>query len=123
MLKTRKIFIITIFLLSFSAFAKAQEIPYYLFLETVDSQNKPIEGAKLSFPSYNWRDKTEKENWGWEVQTGADGKVKTYVPNHGYQFAGRLFRVIKSGYYPFTDLGTKLNPFDNFYRTCLQFLH
>jgi ankyrin repeat protein len=112
----RRIVMAATFIFTFSISATAQDIAYYLFLETIDYQNKPVAGATVSFPSFNWRDKSEAERWAWERQTDESGKVRALAYNERYDFAKPNFRVTKPGYYPFIDLGTKLHPFENEFR-------
>lgn len=111
-----RFFIIAIFVFFTSAAANAQSVPYYLFLETIDFQGKPVQGATLSFPASHWRDKREKERWAWEAQTDETGKVRAYAQSHWDEFARPSFMVAKPGYFPFVDLGTSLKPFDNHFK-------
>ncbi len=47
MRRLQRIFILTVFIVASSIFAKAQQIPDYLFLEVVDLNAKPVVGATV----------------------------------------------------------------------------
>lgn len=118
MCKLKLIFIVTVFVLSFSVFAQAQDIPDYLFLEVLDSDKKPVEGAAVeseyvfgsSYKDYEKRGlKTdEKGNAGFPLEGG-----------YYYFSATSLFSVSKDGYFTFNDLGIS-RPLYRIYRTTAQ---
>lgn len=101
----RKIFIITIFLLTFSVFANAQAQMVYHYLEVIDSNKKAIPDAKVEMRIN--RDSSESS------QTDKDGKaqIKVWYPN-GLGAYASVFTITKSGYFPFYDFGLVLGRFD-----------
>ncbi len=100
MLKIRWIFIVAFFVLAFSVYSNAQSVPDYLFLETIDSNGKPIEGATVELSKPNSSGKASR------LTTDEKGKVRFY-PIH--TSLPSLFTILKEGYFPFHDLG--INPF------------
>lgn len=93
-----KIFIITIFLLSFSVFAKAQAQMNYHYLEVIDSNKKPIPDAKVEVWAYSYK----SEN----LQTDLNGGVRIGVlyPS-GLRPLASVFTITKPDYFPFYDFG------------------
>lgn len=97
------IFVLSVISLS-STFAQAQDIPDYLFLEALDSNKKPVEGAKVesdyifgsSYKGYVKQD----------IKTDEKGNARFYLEG-GYYYspAKSLFSVAKDGYFTFNDLG------------------
>lgn len=90
-----RLFIVTLFVLTFvslcSANANAQQLsPSYLFLEVADSDGKPVAGATVNNSS---------------VQTDEKGQAKLSYGNYGRKPLAPQFRIAKSGYFPFQDLG------------------
>lgn len=93
----RKIFIITIFLLSFSVIADAQQIPpSYGFVEVVDSYNKPVADASICRGDCN---KISTNQAQLIEKTNQNGLMEK-----GIQISGdyRLpFSIYKESFYPF----------------------
>lgn len=99
--KITRIFIITLFVLSLSIFANAQQIPpSYGFVEVVDSNNKPVADASVC------RDDCEKvkQNQAYLIEkTNQKGLMEKGI--HLYDDAyKRPFSIYKDGYYPFFDI-------------------
>lgn len=96
----RKIFIITIFLLSFSIFANAQQIPpSYGFVEVVDSHNKPVADASVC------RGDCENisKNQAYLIEkTNQKGLMEKGIHLYGDEYK-RPFSIYKEGFYPFFD--------------------
>lgn len=95
----RKIFIITIFLFLFSIFAKAQQVPEYLFLEVLDSQGKPVSKAEVQ---------TIKGDFNSLGKSFTDEKGSTgfYLPwGSRYGTLNSFYTVIKDGYFTYYDFG------------------
>ena len=93
----RKIFIGTIFFFLCSTFAGAQAMTSYLFLEVVDSSQKPVSDAKVE---------TTLRSPQIISQTDADGKFRIEFLDMGRPPFLSQFTVTRSGYYPFYDFGT-----------------
>lgn len=99
-----QLMLIVIFILFFSATAKAQQVPNYFFLEVHDSNQIPVEGAKVEsdfiFGS------TDKNYVKQNLKTDEKGKAGFYLEsNHYYVLYPSLFSVSKDGYFTFNDLG------------------
>lgn len=95
MCKIRRIFIVTLFVLTFislsSASANAQLLPpSYLYLEVLDSNGKPVAGATVNNST---------------VQTDEQGQAKLSRDRDGRKPFAPEFTIAKSGYFPFQDLG------------------
>lgn len=93
--KIYRFLIITTFLFLFSTFAKAQAMISYLYLEVVDSNQKPVADAAIETPSAGYYQ--EKPN-----KTGSDGLAKfmSYSP-----IIPTGFRIVRPDYYPFELFG------------------
>ncbi len=104
MYHAQQFFIAAVFVLCFSFFAKAQDIPDYLFLEVLDSNQKPVEGATVESNSIygsSYKDYQKRE-----VKTDEKGNAGFYLEGGYYQFrSSSLFSVSKDGYFTFNDLG------------------
>lgn len=90
----RKIFIISIFLLSFSVFANAQAVPSYIYLEVLDSDQKPLSDVKIDCS------RCERS-----IQTIGN---KTILVGYFYLANNRItprFTITKQDYFPFQDFG------------------
>lgn len=95
MCEIRRIFIVTLFVLTFiflsSASANAQQLPSsYLYLEVVDSNGKPVSGATVNSST---------------VQTDEAGQAKISRDRYGRKPFAPEFTIAKSGYFSFQDLG------------------
>lgn len=97
----RKIFIITILILSFSIFANAQQIPpSYGFVKVVDSQNKAVAEASIC------RDDCDKVsiNQAYLIEkTNQKGLTERGIHLYGDDYK-RPISIYKDGYYPFFDV-------------------
>lgn len=99
----------TIFVLSFiplfSFAANAQQVPDYLFLEVLDSNNKPVENAKVG-SNYVFGSSYNKDYAKQEIKTDEKGNAKFYLEGNYYYFPAKsLFSISKEGYFTFNDLG------------------
>lgn len=95
----RKIFIITIFILSFSIVAKAQQVPDYLFLEVLDSKGQPVSKAEVQTIKGDFNP-LEKDF------TNEKGSLGFYLPWRAhYEDLTSFFTVIKDGYFTYHDFG------------------
>ncbi|MBX7174450.1 MAG: ankyrin repeat domain-containing protein [Pyrinomonadaceae bacterium] len=92
----RKIFIITIFLLSFSAFANGQAIFSYVHLEVADEKKEPVPGALIEITDKSQKDfkraLTTNENGVGVIQ------FTNYAPNY------LALNISRNGYFPFRDI-------------------
>lgn len=97
----RKLFIITIFLLTFSVFANAQAQMVYHHLEVVDSNQKRIEDAKVEMNTYQNSHDT--------LQINPQGtySIGIMYPN-GWSPLSSVFAISKPGYFLFEDFGLPL---------------
>lgn len=104
----RQIFVISFFIFAFSTIANAQQVPNYLFLEVVDSQNKPVKDATIQIAGNFWENDQSKITWTQDFKTDEKGTGRTYLDLRRSDFYNTLFRVTKPEYFPFYDLGTKI---------------
>lgn len=88
-----KIFTVLIFIFLFSALAHAQAVSSYLFLEVVDSNQKPVSDANVETPFYYQKVLRTNENGNVNIGEGYAG-AKVPFPE---------FIITKTGYYPFQD--------------------
>jgi hypothetical protein len=95
MSKIRQFLIFIAFVLSFSAFADAQAMTDYLFVEAVDSNQKPVPDAKVEAPSYNQK----------ILQTDEKGKARMERLDLGNRTFSSEFTITKPDFYSFYDLG------------------
>jgi uncharacterized protein len=96
----RQIFNITIFIFLFSIIGNAQQIPDYLFLEVLDSNGKPIEGATVINSPDGFSSRERKQ------LTDDKGGVKFYLPSDPYnRQLNSYFTVIKENHFTYYDLG------------------
>jgi ankyrin repeat protein len=110
----RKIFLTALLVLCFSTVAWAQQVPNYLFVEAVDSKGAPVKDATVQTGGVSWENNRAKEVWGEGAPTGETGKTRIEI-FRGYSGAnGKKFRVLKSGYYPYYDLGTSASGYNTF---------
>ncbi len=105
MCKIRQIFILGVFVLSFIALSstavKAQSVPEYLFLEVLDSNNKPVEGATVETPPNGF-----SSSGGGKQLTDEKGTTRFFLPyNSGYYAPTSYFTVSKDGYFTYHDFG------------------
>lgn len=96
--KIQRISIITIFLFLFSTFAQAQAQMSYVFLEVVDSQQKPVESAKIEHPLPYKTETGIKET----DQKGL-ARFEWWEPGPGLRLSE--FTIQKPDYYPFELFG------------------
>lgn len=100
---TSAFFVFCVFLSLTAASAKAQEISSYLFLEVVDFDEKPVQGATIEA-----RDRYASR----DLQTGDYGGLRLDL---GYyrstNFTVSLFKISKPGYFSYQDLGTTVEYF------------
>lgn len=89
-----RIFIITIFIFAFSAFANAQGAVSYRFLEVVDYANKPIADAAV---------KVEGSCVASEQKTNQQGRLEKGFPIGYGDCQTYGFNISKDGYYSFAD--------------------
>lgn len=89
-----KIFIITISIFAFSAFANAQGAVSYRFLEVVDYANKPIADATV---------KVAGSCVAGEQKTNQQGRLEKGFPIGYGDCQTYGFKISKDGYYPFAD--------------------
>lgn len=96
-----KIFLAAIFVFAFSIFANAQQVPDYLFLEVLDSNQKPVAGAAVeAAPNGFSSNETQK------LMTDEKGSVRFYLPwESKYGVLASFFTVIKDGFFTYHDLG------------------
>lgn len=90
------VFCVLFFLYLFPSSTNAQAMPVYLFLETVDVNQKPVAGATVDAPPSPYNKESSK-------QTDEQGSAR-------FQYLMRLpdlseFKISKQGYYPFDLLG------------------
>ncbi len=95
--KIRRIFIVTIFVLCFSAFAKAQGGVSYEFLEVVDSENKPVADAVV---------KTQGSCFDRENKTNEKGRLDKGLPICYGDYHTDGFTVSKDGYFTYESIYT-----------------
>lgn len=90
-----------IFVFSFSIFVNAQQVPDYLFLEVLDSDQKPVETATVeAAPNEFNSNETQK------LITDEKGTVRFHLPwESKYGVLSSFFTVIKDGYFTYHDLG------------------
>lgn len=92
----RKLFIITVFILAFSIFAKAQGTTEYRFLEVIDSANKPVVDATV---------KVQISCDGGDKKTNEKGLVERFPIGGGDCGSLDDFTILKDGYFTFRDIG------------------
>src|SRR5689334_21797566 len=106
MRKIQRIIFISVSVLSFISFSsivsKAQEVPNYLFLEVVDSSEKPVADAAVEVPPFSNQ----------TIKTNERGEAHSYLPNMSGDFTNSLFKVSKTGYFTFQDLGIPMRQYD-----------
>src|SRR5690349_9208759 len=85
------------FVFLFSNFANGQAMASYLFLEVIDSNQKPVSDAKVE---------TKPANSQKISQTEENGKFKFGFLNLGITQFSSLFIITRPDYYPFYDFGT-----------------
>lgn len=92
----RKIFTVLIFIFLFSAFANAQAMTSYLFVEVVDSNQKPVSEATVAanVRSYTKQSKTDE-----------NGKFRVEFLDMGRPKFSSQFTISNPDYYPFYDFG------------------
>jgi hypothetical protein len=108
MLKIKCFFVSAFFILSFSIFANAQQVPNYLFLEVVDSKGNPVKDATLQIKRNAWENNQTKEIWDGATQTDEKGETRNFLPRDRAGIRESFFRVIKPNYFTFYDLGIKI---------------
>lgn len=98
MLKFHRVFVIALFLFLFSTFANAQAMMSYLYLEVVDSSQKPLQDAKIDYPLPF---KTETAI----IQTDEKGlaRFEFWEPGPGPRLSE--FIITKPDFYPFDLFG------------------
>lgn len=77
--------------------ARAQVAVSYLFLETIDSNGKPVAGAALESPRYSSRSRQTDDNGRLQIMDEYRG-ARPFMPE---------FTITKSGFFPFQDLGVE----------------
>lgn len=112
MRKIRQIFITTLFICCFSFFATAQDIPNYLFLEVIDSNEKPIEDATIDLPNPVLEQLQKLFVNKQKRQTDKYGKAAFMLPHISSNFSESIFNVSKFGYFDFFDFGVLIRPRD-----------
>lgn len=96
----RKVFIIAAFVFVFSIIADAQQVPDYLFLETLDSKGKPVPEATVDVPADGFTSQPRK------AVTDEKGTFGFYLPwESHYDTLTSFFTVSKDGYFIYRDLG------------------
>lgn len=82
-----------------------QDIPNYIFLEVVDSAQKPVEKA---FVEITPPEKVRKNQYKIGLQSKTTdylGRVDFWLPHVGFEISQSLFRVSKPGFFDFSDFG------------------
>lgn len=99
MRKIRRVFVCSFFISSvFLSLtdARAQEIASYLFLEVTDSSAKPVSDAVIDLT----------KGYARNARTDENGEARLVLGSYRQtDFTDSLFKVSKSGYFPFQDLG------------------
>lgn len=112
MCKLRQTFITTFFILCFSSFANAQDIPNYLFLEVIDSDEKPVEDATIELSNSLLEELQKLFITNQTRQTDKRGTAAFMLPHIGSNFSKSIFKISKFGYFDFFDLGVPMQPRD-----------
>jgi len=112
MKKQGQIFIIVLFVWCFSVFANAQDVPNYLFLETIDSNEKPLKDAVVTLTNPKWQIFGKPEEIGKGRQTDAEGTARFELSHISNDFSGSLFKISKNGYFDFFDFGVPMRSRD-----------
>lgn len=89
-------FCVLLFLSLFPVSTNAQAMPVYLFLETVDSNQKPVAGARVDAPVSNYETQGSKQT---DEKGAASFKYLMRLPDFSE------FKISKQGYYPFDLFG------------------
>ncbi|CAN5617606.1 hypothetical protein BH20ACI4_BH20ACI4_23730 [soil metagenome] len=88
-----------IFVLSFSIFANAQQVPDYLFLEVLDSKGKPVQEAEVQTFKHDFNSNNKRF-------TDEKGTIQFFLPWSSQDGSlDSYFTVIKDGYFTYHDLG------------------
>jgi ankyrin repeat protein len=92
-------FFVVLSVLLFCAFAGAQQVPDYLFLEVLDSNKKPVAGATVENAPSNFGSERKQI-------TDEKGTVGFYLPwdNRADNLAS-FFTVLKDGFFTYHDFG------------------
>lgn len=101
MRKIKYFFTASIFVFAFSVFAKAQQVPDYIFLEVLDSAGKPVAGAAVDAVPNGFGSKEVQK-----LTTDEKGSVNFFLPwESKYGALASFFTVVKDGYFAYHDLG------------------